>query len=82
VDRFGSDHWHRLAKGLSSYILGTGSGRTDGRNVYRVKRRVQMTMALVRGHNYGGICRCSTVPTMVWEGGVRIHPLNSEPKVG
>jgi len=44
VDRFGSNHLHKLAKGLPSYILQTGSGRTDGRDVYGVTRRVPMTM--------------------------------------
>jgi len=70
VDRFGSNHLHMLAKGLPSYILRTGSSRTDGRDVYGVTRRVPMTMYLVRGRNYGGVCRCSAVPTLVWEGGV------------
>jgi len=59
-----------LAKGLSSYILLTGSGRTDRRDVYRVTRRAPMTMALVRGRNYSGVCRCSAVPTLMREGGV------------
>jgi len=67
VDRFGSNHLHRLAKGLPSYILRTGSGRRDGRNVYGVTRRASMTMSLVRGRNYGGVCRCSAVPTLVRE---------------
>ena len=70
VDRLGSNHLHKLAKGLSSYILRTGSGRTDGRDVYGVTRRAPMTMSLVRGRNYGGVCRCSAVPTLVREGGV------------
>jgi len=29
-----------------------------------------MTMSLVRGRNYGGVCLCSAVPTLVREGGV------------
>jgi len=29
-----------------------------------------MTMSLVRGGNYGGVCRFSTVPMLVPEGGV------------
>ena len=29
-----------------------------------------MTMSLERGRNYGVVCRCSTVPTLVREGGV------------
>ena len=70
VDRFGSNHLHKLAKGLPSYILRTGSGRTDGHDVYGVTRRVPMTMSLVRGRNYGGVYRCSAVPTLVLEGGV------------
>jgi len=70
VDRFGTNHLHKLAKGLPSYILRTGSGRTDGRDVYGVTRRAPMTMSLVRGRNYGGVCRCSAVPTLVQEGGV------------
>ena len=56
VDRFGSNHLHKPAKGLPSYTLRTGSGRTDGRDVYGVTRRVLMTMSLVRGRNYGGVC--------------------------
>jgi len=51
VDRFGSNHVHRLAKGLPSYILQTESGRTDGRDVYGVTRRAPMTGSLVRGRN-------------------------------
>jgi len=37
-----------------------------------------MMISLVRGRNYGGICRLSAVPTLVREGGVRLTPLNSE----
>ena len=70
VDRFDSNHLHKRAKGLPSYILRTGSGRTDGRDVHGVTRRAPMTMSLVRGRNYGGVCRCSVVPTLVREGGV------------
>jgi len=70
VDRYGSNHLHKLAKGLPSYILRTGSGRTDGRDVYGVTKRAPMTMSLLRGRNYGGVCRCSAVPTLVREGGV------------
>ena len=54
----------------------------DGCDVYGVMRRVPLTMSLVRGRNYGGVCCCSTVPMLVWEGGVGSHFLNSEPKVG
>jgi len=72
VHRFGSNHLHKLAIGLPSYILRTRSGRTDGRDVYGVTRRAPMTMSLVRGRNYGGVCRCSAVPTMVREGGVAL----------
>ena len=70
VDRFGSSLLHKLAKGLSSYILRTGSGRTDSRDVYGVTRRAPMTMSLVRGSNYSGVCRCSAIPTLVREVGV------------
>jgi len=70
VNRFGSNYLHKLGKGLPSYILRTGSGRRDGRDVYRVTRRALMTMSLVRGRNYGGVCRCSAVPTLVRKGGV------------
>ena len=78
IDRFVSNHLHKLARGLPSYILRTGSGRTDGRDVYGVMRRAPMTMSLVRGRNYGGICRYSAVPTLVREGGVGLSFLNSE----
>jgi len=70
VDRSGSNKSHKLAKGLSSYILRTGSGQTDGRDVYGAPRRAPMTMSLVRGCNYGGVCRYSAVPTLMREGGV------------
>ena len=70
VDRFGSNHLHQLAKGLPSYTLQTGSGRTDSGDVYWVTRRAPNTMCLVRGCNYGGVCRCSAVSTLVREGGV------------
>ena len=70
VDRFGSNHLHKLAKGLRPYILRTGSGRSDGRDVYRATRRAPMTISLVRGRNCGGTCRCSAVPMLVQEGGV------------
>jgi len=70
VDRFGSNHLHKLTKGLPSYILRTGSGWTDGRDVYGVTKRVLMTMSLVRGRNYSGVCWCSAVPTLMREGGV------------
>ena len=56
VDRSGSSHLHQLAQGLPSYILRTGSRRTDGRDIYGVTRRVLMTLSLVRGRNYGGVC--------------------------
>jgi len=29
-----------------------------------------MTLSLVRGCNYGSVCRCSAVPMLVQEGGV------------
>ena len=70
VDWVGSNHLHKLTKVLPSYILWTGPGRTDGRDVYGVMRRAPMTMSLVMGRNYGGVRRCSVVPTLVWEGGV------------
>jgi len=82
VDRFGSNHLHKLAKGLPSYILWTGSGRTDGRDVYRVTRKVPMAMSLVMGRNYGGVCRCSAVLTLVREGGVGLSFWTQNPKVG
>jgi len=34
--RFTCLHLHKVPGGLPSYILGTGSGRTDGRDVYGV----------------------------------------------
>jgi len=70
IDRFGSSHLHKLAKGLPPYILRKGSRRTDGRDVYGATRRALMTTSLVRGRNYGGVCRCSAVPMLVREGGV------------
>jgi len=70
IHRFGSNHLHKLAKGLPSYILRTGSGRTDGRDVYRAMMRARMSISLVRRRNYGGVCRGSPVPMLVWEGGV------------
>jgi len=70
VNRSGSNHLHKLAKGRPSYILRAGSGRPDGCDVYGVTRRAPMTMSLVRGRNYGGVCRCSAVPMLVREGGV------------
>jgi len=70
VDRSGSNYLHKLTKGLPSYILRTGSGRTDGHDIYGVTRRALMTMSLVRGRNYRGVCRCSAVSTLVQEGGV------------
>ena len=70
IDRFGSNHLHKLARGLSSYILRTGSGRMDGRDVYGVMKRAPMTISLVWRCNYGGVCRWSAVPTLVREGGV------------
>jgi len=70
VNRFGSNYLYKLATGLPSYILRTGSGRTDGRDGYGDTRRAPMTMSFVRGGNYGGVCRCSAVSTLVWEGGV------------
>jgi len=41
-----------------------------------------MTMSLVRGHNYGGVRRCSAVPTLVREGGVGCLSRTQNPKVG
>jgi len=38
VVRFTCLHLHKVPKGLPSYILRTGSGRTDGRDVYGVIR--------------------------------------------
>ena len=70
IDRFGSTHLYKLAKGLPSYILRTGSGRTDSRDKYGVTRRAPMTISLVGGRNNGGVSRCSAVPMLVWEGGV------------
>jgi len=70
IDRFGSNLLHKLAEGLSSYILRTGSGRMDRRNAYGVMSRALITLSLVRGRNYSGICRCSAIPTRVREGGV------------
>jgi len=37
-----------------------------------------MSMSLVRGRNYGGVFRCSAVPTLVREGGVGFILMNSE----
>jgi len=56
MDRFGLKHLHNLTKGLPTYILRTGSGLMDSRDVYGVTRRALMTMSLVRERNYGGIC--------------------------
>jgi len=41
-----------------------------------------MTMSLVRGCNYGGVCRCSAVPMLVREGGVGLSFSTQNPKVG
>jgi len=43
-----------------------------------------MTMSLVRGRNYIGVCRCGAVPTLVREGGVVLSCLfrTQIPKVG
>jgi len=68
IDRSGSNNLHKLAKGLPSYILRTGSGRTDGRDVYGVTRWAPMPMSLVRGRNYSGVCWCSAIPMLVLEG--------------
>ena len=68
VDRLGPNHLHRLAQGLPSYTLRVRSGQTDSRDIYGVTRRAPMSMSLVRGRNYGGVCRCSAVPTLVLEG--------------
>jgi len=78
VDRFGSSYLHKLVQGLPSYILRKRSSRTDGRDIYGVTRRAPMTMSLVRGRNYSGVCRCSTVPTLVREGRVGLSFLHSE----
>jgi len=40
VVRFTSFSLHKVSKGLPSYILRTGSGRTDGRDVYVILRCV------------------------------------------
>jgi len=40
VLRFTSLHLHKVSRGLLSYILRTGSGRTDGRDVYVIVRCV------------------------------------------
>jgi len=82
VDRSGLNSFHKLAKGLPSYILRTGSGRTDGRDVYGVARRSPKTMSLVRGCNYSGVCWCSAVPKLVREGGVGLSFWTQNPKVG
>jgi len=42
VVRFTRLHLHRVAGGLPSYTLRTGSGRTDGRDVYGVMRCVPL----------------------------------------
>jgi len=52
VDRSGSNHLHKLAKGLPTYTLRTESGRTVAREVSRVRSRAPMTLSLVRGRNY------------------------------
>ena len=78
VNRFGSNHLHKLTHGRSSYILRTGSGWMDRCDVYGVTRRVPMTMSLVRGCSYCGVCRCSAVPTLVREGGVGLSFYNSD----
>jgi len=70
IGRFGSNQLHKLTKGLPSYILQTGAGRTDGREVYGIMRRVLLTMSLVKGRNHRGDCWCSAVPTPVREVGV------------
>jgi len=36
IVRFTRLHLHRVPEGLATYILGTGSGRTDGLDVYSV----------------------------------------------
>ena len=70
IYQYGLNHLHKLAQGLPSYILRTGSGQADSRDVYWLTRRAPMIMSLVTGHNKGGVCRCSAVPTLGWEGGV------------
>jgi len=37
-----------------------------------------MTMSLVEGRNYGGVCQCSAVQTLMREEGVGLPFLNSE----
>jgi len=54
----------------------------DGCKVYRGTRGVPRTLSLVRGCNYGSVCQHSAVPMLMQEVGVRLTPLNSEPKVG
>jgi len=70
IDRYGSNHLHKLAKGPSSNTLGTGSGQADGRDIPGVTSWALITLSLVRGRNYGVVCGCSAVPTLVREGGV------------
>jgi len=40
--QFTSFHLHKVPEGLPSYTLRTGSGRTEGRDVYGVMRRVPL----------------------------------------
>jgi len=82
VDRFGSRYLHKLAIGLPSYILRTGSGRSTSHNVYGVMRRALMSMSLVMGSNFSSVCWCSAVPTLVREGGVGLSFWTQNPKVG
>jgi len=82
VGRFGSNYLHKLARGPPSYILRTGSGQTDGRDVYGISRRAPMIMSLVTRRNYGVLCHCSTVPMLVWEAGVALSFWTQTPKVG
>jgi len=37
-----------------------------------------MTMSLVTGRNYCGVCQCSVVPTLMWKGGVGFSFVNLE----
>ena len=47
--RFTCFHLHEVSEGLPSYILRTGSGRTDGRDVYGVMRWVPRIVVFGEG---------------------------------
>ena len=42
-------HWHKVLEGLPSYILRTGSARTDGRDVYGIIRWVPIIVVFDEG---------------------------------